>query len=137
MLAAVAGLGVSTYLTIEHYTHSGTLACPESAAISCVKVTTSKWAVIAGVPVALLGLLYFAAMTMLVALPSERRDMKLIRATAATAGVAMVLYLLYIELFEVNALCLWCTAVHALTIVLFGAVLWDALTTDTPTRAPS
>jgi uncharacterized membrane protein len=29
-----------------------------------------------------------------------------------------------VELFKVNAICLWCTAVHAVTIVLLGAVLW-------------
>jgi uncharacterized membrane protein len=36
----------------------------------------------------------------------------------------MVLYLVWIELFRVGAICLWCTAVHAFTIVLFAVVLW-------------
>src|SRR5207244_9351876 len=59
---ALFGFAVSLYLTIEHYSSSATLACPESATINCAKVTTSHWSNIAGVPVAMLGLGYFTAM---------------------------------------------------------------------------
>src|SRR3954447_16208442 len=59
---AVAGLGVSLYLTIEHFTASSTLACPDTGALNCVKVTTSEQSAIAGIPVAVLGLVYFLVM---------------------------------------------------------------------------
>jgi uncharacterized membrane protein len=39
-------------------------------------------------------------------------------------GVLTALYLLWVELFRVDAICLWCTAVHLCTLVLLGAVLW-------------
>jgi len=39
----LVGLAVSAYLTVEHYSSSTTLACPESATINCVKVTTSSY----------------------------------------------------------------------------------------------
>lgn len=48
-----------------------------------------------------------------------------------------VLFLLSVELFIVNAICLWCTAVHVLTIALFAVIaLGAALTpaTSTTTR---
>jgi uncharacterized membrane protein len=35
----------------------------------------------------------------------------------------MVFYLVYVELFRVDAICLWCTGVHLTTIVLFGVIL--------------
>jgi len=127
IVAALAGLAVSIYLTVEHYDHSTTLACPESATINCAKVTTSRWSVIAGAPVALLGLVYFVVMTVLIAIPSRRRELRALRVVGAAAGVAMVLYLVYVELFRVDAICLWCTAVHVLTLVLFGAILWGSL----------
>ena len=47
-----------------------------------------------------------------------------VRVVAAVLGVAMVLYLIWIELFRVDAICLWCTAVHICTVVLLAAVLW-------------
>lgn len=89
-----------------------------------LKVTTSKWSVIAGVPVAVLGLAYFVVMTILVAITSQSPALRVARLVGASAGVLMVIYLVYIELFQVNTICLWCTGVHVLTLVLFGAVLW-------------
>ncbi len=62
-------------------------------------------------------------------MPSPLRWVRLLRLAGALAGVAMVVYLVFVELFEIDAICLWCTAVHVLTVVMFGAVLWmDALT---------
>jgi uncharacterized membrane protein len=127
LVAAGAALCVSIYLTIEHYNRSVLLACPENSAINCAKVTTSRWSHIAGVPVAVIGLGYFVVMTALLAVPTARRQVQLLRVALAGCGVLMVLYLVYVELFEVNAICLYCTAVHVLTVVMFGATLWAAI----------
>ena len=62
---ALLGLGVSVYLTYEHYSTSATLACPDTGAINCVKVTSSSYSELAGVPVALLGLLYYVGVVAL------------------------------------------------------------------------
>jgi uncharacterized membrane protein len=45
------------------------------------------------------------------------------RVGAAVAGILMVLYLVYTELFTLDALCLWCTAVHGITFLLFVVTL--------------
>ncbi len=124
VLAAVLGLGASIYLTVEHYTHGASFACPESATINCLKVTTSKWSTIAGIPVAVLGLAYFVVMTVAVALPLHDRRLRAARVVAAAAGILSALYLVYVELFEVDAICLWCTAVHVCTLALFMATVW-------------
>jgi uncharacterized membrane protein len=123
---AVAGLAVSAYLTVEHYSSSTTLACPETGVINCVKVTTSSYSKLAGVPVALLGLLFFVAMTALCAPPAWRAAGAWVgraRLGAAVAGVAMVVYLVWAELFRIDAICLWCTVVHALTVALFALLV--------------
>lgn len=135
LVAATAGTAVSTYLTIEHYSHSTSFACPESATINCVKVTTSKWSVIAGVPVAVLGLAYFVVMLGLLVTPTRHPTVRTLRTVGATAGVVMVLYLVFIELFEVDAICLWCTAVHVLTFIMFVATLWQSISSDNESPA--
>src|SRR5215471_13005015 len=120
---AVAGLAVSAYLTVEHYSGSKLLACPENAAINCAKVTTSAWSRLAGVPVAVLGLAFFAAMTALVVPAAWRyRPLDPVRVAGATAGMVMVIYLVWAELFRVDAICLWCTAIHVCTFGLFVAI---------------
>jgi uncharacterized membrane protein len=122
---ALLGLAISAYLTVEHFTGSTTLACPEGATINCAKVTSSAWSELVGVPVAVLGLGFFVLMSALLSPPAWRRQaLDPVRVAAVTAGVAMVLYLIWVELFRVNAICLWCTAVHVCTVVLLGTVLW-------------
>jgi uncharacterized membrane protein len=122
---AVLGTGVSAYLTVEHYSSSATLACPDSGVVDCVKVTTSSYADLLGVPVALLGLLYFVALAALclhAAWASTRAWVHRARLAAVSVGAVFVLYLVWVELFRVDAICLWCTAVHVLAVALFAVV---------------
>lgn len=125
LIPALLGLAVSAYLTVEHFSASATLACPETGAIDCAKVTTSRWSQLAGVPVAVLGLGYFIVMTALV-LPAAWRTSRLdaARVVGTAAGVMTALYLLWAELFRVDAICLWCTVVHLCAIVLLAVVIW-------------
>ncbi len=125
-VVSAAGLAVAGYLTFEHFTSSSTLACSDNGAINCLKVTTSSYASVAGVPVAVLGLVFFAVMVVLQLPAMWRREEALVRFGRlgwAVVGVATVLYLLYAELFAIDAICLWCTSVHVLTLVLFATTL--------------
>jgi len=126
LVLCVLGLGVAGYLTFEHYTASRTLACSDNGAINCLKVTTSSYSKVLGVPVALLGLLFFVAMTAL-CLPvfwrATNPNVRRVRLAAAAVGMVSVLYLVWVELFRVDAICLWCTAVHVLTFALFAVVV--------------
>ena len=129
LVLSLLGLAVSAYLTFEHFTASKTLACSDTGAINCLKVTTSSYSKVAGVPVALLGLLFFAGMTAL-CLPAAWRAtnpaVRRVRLAAASVGMASVLYLVWVELFRVDAICLWCTGIHVLTFVLFALVVMEA-----------
>jgi uncharacterized membrane protein len=127
VVPAVLGLGVSIYLTIEHFTSSLSLACPESATVNCQKVTTSSYSHFLGVPVALGGLVFFAVMVALVSPPAWRlRRLDLVRMGAGLLGVGAIVYLVWAELFRIDAICLWCTAVHVCTVWLFAATVWYA-----------
>jgi len=129
LLLALVGLAVSAYLTYEHYSASTTLACPENSAINCVKVTSSSYAELLGVPVALLGLLFYLGVTAL-CLPTAWRASSpwvgRIRLLAAASGVVFVLYLVWAELFRIEAICLWCTVVHVSTVALFAVIVVGA-----------
>jgi uncharacterized membrane protein len=122
---AVAGLAVAGYLTVEHYTAATTLACPERGAINCQKVTSSAQSRFLGVPVTVWGLVYFAGIGLLNVPPawwSRSPVLRWGRLAAATGGVGFVLWLLYAELFVIDAICLWCTAVHVIAFGVFAAV---------------
>jgi uncharacterized membrane protein len=129
MVLSLIGLGASAYLTYEHYSSSTTLACPDTGAINCVKVTTSTYSELLGIPVALLGLLFYVGITVLCLPVMWRSDnpwVGRVRLLATAGGVVFVLYLVWAELFRIDAICLWCTAVHVATVVLFAVVLLAA-----------
>jgi uncharacterized membrane protein len=130
---ALIGVGISAYLTVEHYDTKLVLACPESATINCAKVTTSQWSHLGPIPVAVLGLVFFVAMTLLCCPPVwQVRALDPVRVAAAAVGTVSALYLVWIELFRVNAICLWCTGAHVCAIALLAAILWHVSETTQP-----
>lgn len=133
-LLSLLGLGVSAYLTYEHFTGSTTLACPAaSSGINCLKVTTSLWSVELGIPVAVLGLIFFAAMTALQSPWAWRWQQPLLRAARigwCLVGIGNALVLVYDELFKIDAICEWCTAVHVLTFLLFLSTIFGTISTS-------
>ena len=129
----VLGLAVAVYLTYEHYTGSTTLACPATGAVDCAKVTSSAWATILGIPVAPLGLVFFAVMLVLCLPGMLRRTstaLDVVRLGFCGIGLLMALYLLWAELFQIHAICLWCTGVHILTFLLFVTLLFGLVLSE-------
>ncbi len=131
-LVALAGLGVSIYLTIAHFTESTLAGCNETAGlVNCTKVTTSPQSYVFGIPVAVLGLAFYLFMVAIMspwAWRATRREVHLVRIAALIAGMGFVLYLLYAELFIIGSICLYCTSVHALTFILFVLTMFAAAT---------
>jgi uncharacterized membrane protein len=123
---ALAGMAVAAYLTIVHYTSPKLLVCSASGVVNCEQVTTSSESMILGIPVALLGLVWFVAVSVLCspwAWGSGSRRIELSRIGAVVAGMGFVLWLLYAELYRIRAICLWCTVVHLIAFALFILVL--------------
>jgi uncharacterized membrane protein len=130
LVLALAGLGVSIYLTIAHYNTTLTLACPATSHINCERVTTSAQSVVFGIPVAVLGLAFYVFMVAATtpwAWRSQWPPLRWARLGSVIVGMVFVLYLIYTEIFTLNlTICLWCTSVHVLTFALFGLVVFAA-----------
>jgi uncharacterized membrane protein len=124
------GFLVSIYLTIDAFTSGTTLACPEGETLNCTKVTESEWSKLFGIPVAPLGLVFFAGMAWLCRPAMFRRPgvrWDRLRLTSVSVGLVMVVYLVWAELFKIHAICLWCTVVHVLTFALFVVLLFGQI----------
>jgi uncharacterized membrane protein len=102
-VVALAGLAIAGYLTWAHYADSSVL-CPVGG--GCETVQESRYAEIAGVPVALLGVLGYAAILAL--LVWDGPTARLGAATIALSGLLFSAYLLVVQLFVIDALCTWC-----------------------------
>ena len=117
---AVIGLGVATYLTYIHYAGIAP-AC--TAGQSCVKVQTSVWSKVDGVPVALLGLIGYVGILGSLLAP-DREETRIATLGLTLIGVAFSAYLTYRELFSIHAICEWCvSSAVILTLLLIGAIV--------------
>jgi uncharacterized membrane protein len=120
---AAAGVAVAGYLTYVHY-RPGALICTGGG--GCEAVQDSSYAEIAGIPVALLGLVAYLAVLVLVARDSELA--RTLAATIALSGVGFALYLVFVQAFVIDAWCVWCL-VNDLVVVPLLALLtvWRVL----------
>ncbi len=129
LVLSLAGLGVSIYLTIDHFAKIP-LACSDTGVINCEKVTTSAQSHFLGIPVAVLGLAFYLAMTV-INLPSlwytADRRVHIARLAMASVGVVFALYLVSAELLIIGNICLWCTSVHVITFLLFILIISTVL----------
>jgi uncharacterized membrane protein len=114
---AVAGIAVAGYLTWAHYANTS-VVCPVGG--GCETVQESQYAEIAGVPVALLGVLGYAAILALIGWDTPVA--RLGAATLAFTGVLFSIYLIVLQLFVIDAVCAWC-AVNDVVIAPALAVL--------------
>jgi uncharacterized membrane protein/protein-disulfide isomerase len=126
-LSALAGLGFAAASTWVHYNilrdplYSS--VCDVNATFSCTEAYTSRFGSVAGVPVALIGVLYFAFVLGIIVLcrrsPSARQNLPGYVFAASTLGLAGVLYLGYASLVILKSVCLLCVGSYAAIIALF------------------
>ncbi len=126
-IAALVGLGFAVASTWVHYRILNdplySSVCDVNATFSCTEAYTSRFGSIGGVPVALIGVLYFAFVLILVALcsrsASARQNLAGYVFATATLGLAGVLYLAYASFFVLKTVCLLCVGTYAAIIALF------------------
>ena len=102
---ALAGMAVAAYLTWVHYDEAA-LVCVAGG--GCETVQQSSYAELAGIPVALLGLLGYAVILALVLWDTPTA--RLAAAALAVVGLAFSVYLVVLQLFVIDAVCVWCLA---------------------------
>ena len=131
LLFSSAGGIVAAYLVTLHAAIAGNpkrALCTFTDTISCDKVLASPYAEIAGIPVALIGLLGFGLFFALAAwrlLAGERSPHWLLGLLAclAGAGLAFELGMTWVEFFVIEAVCPYCLTALGLIGATFGAAL--------------
>src|ERR1700686_4296821 len=133
VLLSIIGLIGSAYLTISPFA-TRFLVCPELG--PCQKILTSNSSHFLGIPVPILGLAYFAPMSLLclpIAWRSADRRIHLARLILSILGIGMIIYLFAEELFVIQSLCVWCSIIHFVGFLLFVIIVMSSpalLTSD-------
>jgi uncharacterized membrane protein len=129
----VVGVGVASYLTYVHYSGIKPVC---TAGGSCLKVQSSIYSELAGVPVALIGLIgYVVILTSLLAPENETTRFATVAFTVVGFGFSA--YLTFRELFSIHAVCEWCVSSAVIMTVLMCLTIWRFLRGDAAPRGAS
>ncbi len=116
VVLAAFGTVIMAYLTTVHYSAGGSSFCNFGPGLSCNLVNKSVFSEIAGVPVSVLGLVFFAGAIAL----TLRRDPARHRLLALAAIFSLVFstYLSGLEYFWLGSVCLFCELSKVLIIAM-------------------
>src|SRR5687767_14446067 len=120
-MLAFIGVFLSTYLTLYKLGYIGELQC---AVGSCETVNTSRWATFFGLPVAAWGLGFYVATLALVMLGiqeryADSRGVSIALVAMTGWGVLFSGWLTYLELFVIDAICMWCVISACIVTLIF------------------
>lgn len=111
---ALAGVSIAGYLTFVRFSE-GLLLC---ASGGCETVQSSRYAVVLGVPVAVLGL---GGYLLILASAFARGELaRVAGASIALAGFGFSTYLIYVQLALIGAVCQWCVASDVIMTLIAG-----------------
>ena|SRR3989344_3285922 len=111
LLLSLAGFFDSAYLTILHYKN---VIPPCAIAKGCETVLTSRFSVFFGIPIALIGSLFFLALIFLLLLGFSKYFKLLI-----SLGVVASVILFSIQAFVLRAFCQYCLLSELIILAIF------------------
>lgn len=115
---AAAGAVVSSVSLYHHYGISQTSFCDFAENFNCDIVNRSRYSMVFGIPVALIGICgYVGLLVLATRYRSQARTPALIL-SASTLGLGFALYLTYIEAFVLGAWCILCLSSLALILLI-------------------
>ena len=124
LLFSFVGFLDAGYLTVKHY-----LGTPITCSFfeGCEKVTTSQYATILGIPVALLGVIYYLLIFVLVIayLDTKKEQVLYFTVRFTSIGFLISLWFLYLQVFVIKAICPYCvvSALTSITLFILGIIL--------------
>lgn len=123
---AFFGIADSAYLA-QHEINGTPLLCNIQGLSGCNTVASSQYSQIFGIPLAEFGVLFYGVLFVLAALELVLFD-RLLRRTlqvVALVGIISSLYFTYVQMFLIQAFCIYClaSAVIALLIFIFASLI--------------
>lgn len=124
-LLSCAGVVVSSVSLYHHYGTSKSSFCDFGNSFNCDMVNRSIYSTVAGVPVALLGVLGYAVLLCLSSIYRTKAESPVMLLIASAGGVVFAFYLTYIEAFVLATWCVLCLSSLALIVLIavFSALL--------------
>ncbi|HAZ28295.1 MAG TPA: hypothetical protein DCY48_00780 [Candidatus Magasanikbacteria bacterium] len=123
LLVSFLGFLDATYLTVAHY---GGVALVCGVFQGCDVVTTSLYATVFGIPVALLGAVYYLDVFFftLLYIDTKKPLFFLLAAGWTVAGLFASAWFMYLQLFVIRQICIYCIGSAATSALLFACAVF-------------
>jgi uncharacterized membrane protein len=128
LVFSLIGLGAASMSSYVHYRlltdPQYTSFCDVSSTMNCTQAYLSRYGSLWGIPVALLGLLFFG-LVLLLAIAASRSGSTVRESIPgyifllSTFGLAIVLYLAWASFFQLHTVCLFCATTYIAVIAIF------------------
>lgn len=110
---------ISVYLLYIHFS-GGIAACPDVGIINCQNVLTSPYSSFFYIPLPVFGIIYF----LLIFILSFIDKLKNVILALSAISIIVVFSLLYIEFGLIHSICLWCSSIHLIALLIFFISLY-------------
>lgn len=100
--------------------------CDISTTVSCSSVNQSIYSAFLGIPVSILGFLYFAAVGGMVLTGFGGAALYPVVLLISIASLIFSLYLSYAELFVLKTICVFCESSKVLMLLIGGLAFWKS-----------
>ena len=118
-LLSVIAIVICIYLLYVHYT-AVIVACPDVGIINCGRVLTSNYSTLFNIPLPVFGLIYFIFILIL----SLFIKFENIIFFLSIISLFIVAILVYIEFGILHSVCLYCSSIHAIAMIIFFVSLY-------------
>jgi uncharacterized membrane protein len=119
VIVAILGIALASYLTYIHYEGIKPVC---TAGQACIKVQSSVWSKIGGVPVALIGLIGYVGIFFSLLAP-DLEETRLATLGMTLIGFGFSAYLTYREIFSIHAICEECVTSFVLIAILLACAV--------------
>lgn len=118
LLVALLGFIDASYLTVEHYKN---VIPPCSVTGGCEVVLTSIYSTILGIPVSLLGSIFYLIILICIFAYIESKNSELLKWSLLLTipGFVLALWFVYVQIFILHSYCIYCLGSFLSTTILF------------------
>ena len=124
-IVSLVGMADTIYVTINHY--KGVIP-PCTLLNGCETVLTSKYSEIFGVPIALIGALFYSTvfLSALAYLKTKNNKIIIVFLVLTALAFLMSLFFVYLQFFVIKAVCEYCLTSAAASTILFATSVFMA-----------
>lgn len=119
-ILAAAGIGISSVSLYHHYERSESSFCNINQTFNCDIVNHSSYSTLLGIPVALIGILGYAALLGASIFRRNNPETPKVLLAVSLVGLTFALYLTYVEGYVLAAWCVLCLSSLAIIATIAG-----------------